>query len=58
LDLGPGIAELYPHVPGLGSGSGIREKYGHEHEFPSAFLQSRRDGKPKGIVRIRYGGET
>jgi len=50
--------ELYPHVPDLGIGSGIREKYGHEHEFPSAFLQSRRDGKPKGIVRIRYGGET
>lgn len=49
--------ELYPHVPGLGFGSGIRDKHGHELEFPSAFRQSRRDGKPRGIVRIRYGGQ-
>jgi hypothetical protein len=48
--------ELYPHVPGLGIGSGIRDKYGHELEFPSAFRQSRRDGKPKGIVKIKDGG--
>lgn len=48
--------ELYPHIPGLGLGSGIRDKYGHELEFPSAFRQSRRDGKPRGIVKIRYGG--
>jgi hypothetical protein len=44
--------ELYPHVGQL---SGIRDRYGHELEFPAAFRQSRRDGKPKGIVRI--GGE-
>ena len=50
--------ELYPHVPGLGFGSGIRDKYGHELEFPSAFRQSRRDGKPRGIVRIGYGGQS
>ena len=50
--------ELYPHVPGLGVGSGIRDKYGHELEFPSAFRQSRRDGKPRGIVKIRYGGQS
>lgn len=49
--------ELYPHVPGLGFGSGIRDKYGHELEFPSAFRRSRRDGRPRGIVRIKYGGE-
>jgi len=49
--------ELYPHVPGLGFGSGIRDKYGHELEFPSAFRQSRRDGRPRGIVKIRYGGD-
>ncbi len=49
--------ELYPHVPGLGFGSGIRDRYGHELEFPSAFRQSRRDGKPRGIVKIRYGGQ-
>lgn len=41
--------ELYPHVGQL---SGIKDKFGHDLEFPSAFRQSRRDGKPKGIVRI------
>jgi hypothetical protein len=50
--------ELYPHVPGLGIGSGIRDKHGHELEFPSAFRQSRRDGKPRGIVKIKYGGQV
>jgi hypothetical protein len=50
--------ELYPHVPGLGIGSGIRDKHGHELEFPSAFRQSRRNGKPKGIVKIRYGVQS
>ena len=48
--------ELYPHVPGLGFGSGIVDKYGHELEFPSAFRQCRRNGKPRGIVKIKYGG--
>jgi len=46
--------ELYPHVAGFGSG--IQDKFGNELEFPSAFRQSRRDGKPRGIVKIRYGG--
>lgn len=41
--------ELYPH---FGQLCGIRDQYGHELEFPSAFRQSRRDGKPKGIVKI------
>ena len=50
--------ELYPHVAGLGFGSGIRDKYGHELEFPSAFRQSRRDGRPRGIVKIKYGGPS
>jgi hypothetical protein len=45
--------ELYPHVPGLGLGSGIKDKHGHDLEFPSAFRQSRRDGKPKGILKIK-----
>jgi hypothetical protein len=49
--------ELYPHIPGLGLGSGIRDRHGNELEFPSAFRQSRRDGKPRGIVKIRYGGQ-
>ena len=48
--------ELYLHVQGLGIGSGICDKYGHELEFPAAFRQSRRDGKPRGIVKIRSGG--
>jgi len=30
---------------------------GHELEFPSAFRQSRRDGKPRGIVKIRSQAE-
>ncbi len=47
--------ELYPHFPGMGCG--IRDKYGHELEFPAAFRQSRRDGKPRGIVKIEYGGK-
>jgi len=50
--------ELYPHIPGLGLGSGIRDRFGHELEFPSAFRQSRRDGKPRGIVKIEYGGQA
>lgn len=48
--------ELYPHVPGLGLGSGILDKWGNELEFPSAFRQSRRDGTPRGIIKIKYGG--
>jgi hypothetical protein len=47
--------ELYPHFPGMGCG--IRDKHGHELEFPAAFRQSRRDGKPRGIVKIKYGGK-
>lgn len=49
--------ELYPHVPGLGIGCGIFDKYGNELEFPSAFRQCRRNGKPRGIVKIEYGGQ-
>ncbi len=49
--------ELYPHVPALGIGCGIFDKHGNEFEFPSAFRQSRRNGKPRGIVKIRYGGQ-
>jgi len=43
---------------GVGLGSGIRDKHGHELEFPSAFRQSRRDGTPRGIVKIRHGGSV
>lgn len=44
--------ELYPH---FGQLCGIRDAYGHELEFPAAFRRSRRDGKPRGIVRIGAG---
>ena len=44
--------ELYPHLPGIPSPSGIKDQHGHDLEFPSAFRQSRRDGKPRGIVKI------
>ena len=43
--------ELYPHYNGMLSG--IRDQYGHELEFPSAFRRSRRDGQPRGIIKIR-----
>jgi hypothetical protein len=45
--------ELYPH---FGQLSGIRDPFGNELEFPSAFRLSRRDGCPKGIVKIIKGG--
>jgi len=41
--------ELYPH---WGQPSGIRDQYGNEQTFPSAFRLSRRDGKLKGIIKI------
>jgi len=42
--------ELYPHVPGLISG--IQDEHGNELEFPAAFRRSRRDGRPRGIVKL------
>jgi len=45
--------ELYPHFAGLNSG--IRDRHGNELEFPSAFRQSRRDGRARGIVKLRKG---
>jgi hypothetical protein len=44
--------ELYPHY---GQGSGIRDRYGNELEFPSAFRLSRWTRKPRGIVKIKKG---
>lgn len=45
--------ELYPHVQGLSSG--IVDRHGNELEFPAAFRQSRRNGQPRGIVKIKPG---
>jgi hypothetical protein len=45
--------ELYPHVA---RSSGIRDPQGHELEFPSAFRQSRCDGRPRGIIKLKFGG--
>ncbi len=42
--------ELYPH---WGQGSGILDASGNELEFPSAFRLSRRDGRPRGIIKLR-----
>lgn len=50
--------ELYPHVPGIGLTTGIRDKHGHELEFPSAFRQSRRDGAPRGIIKLSKGEQS
>ena len=47
--------ELYPHV---GQPSGIRDKYGNELEFPSAFRLSRRNGMPRGIVKVIQGDQS
>jgi hypothetical protein len=46
--------ELYPH---FGQLCGIRDKHGNELEFPSAFRLSRRDGRPRGIVKMKKGGQ-
>ncbi|HEX5415499.1 MAG TPA: hypothetical protein VFZ25_07525 [Chloroflexota bacterium] len=42
--------ELYPHFPGVPCG--IRDQFGNDLEFPSAFRLSRRDYRPNGIIRI------
>ena len=44
--------ELYPHYGQL---CGVRDQNAHELEFPSAFRRSRRERKPRGIVKI--GGQ-
>jgi hypothetical protein len=45
--------ELYPHY---GQFFGIFDAFGNELEFPSAFRLSRRDGKPRGVVKLLSGG--
>lgn len=41
--------ELYPHY---GQVSGIKDEYGNDLLFPSAFRQTRDSFRPKGIVKI------
>jgi hypothetical protein len=43
--------ELYPH---FGQLCGIQDRHGNDLEFPSAFRMSRRDGRPRGIVKIGH----
>jgi hypothetical protein len=47
--------ELYPHLVGWPTKqmTGIKDQFGNDLEFPSAFRQSRNQCLPKGIVRIR-----
>lgn len=42
--------ELYPHFGQ--ETSGIRDRFGNELDFPSAFRISRRNDEPKGIIKI------
>ena len=44
--------ELYPH---FGQTSGIKDEFGNELKFPSAFRQARYTYLPKGIVKIIKG---
>lgn len=48
--------ELYSHFPGLTSG--IRDQFGNDLPFPSAFRLSRREYKPKSIVKVLKEGES
>ncbi len=45
--------ELYPHFPSLTSG--IRDQFGNDLPFPSAFRLSRREYKPKGALHKNSG---
>ena len=45
--------ELYPH---FGQPSGIRDRFGLELQFPSAFRQQRQTNESKGIVKILKEG--
>jgi hypothetical protein len=42
--------ELYPH---FGQPAGVRDKFGNEMTFPSAFRQSRHESRQKGIVVVK-----
>jgi len=42
--------ELYPHAVGILSG--MQDEWGNDIEFPAAFRRSRRDGHPRGIIKV------
>src|SRR5215212_4898053 len=44
--------QLYPHYPELPQPSGIKDEFGNDLQFPAAFRKSRREHKPKGIVKV------
>lgn len=47
--------ELYPHYTDVAlelQGSGIRDEFGNDLPFPAAFRKSRREHKPKGIIKV------
>ena len=49
--------ELYPHYADLPvhhplNGTGISDEFGNDLPFPAAFRKSRREHKPKGIIKI------
>lgn len=44
--------ELYPHYVDLSLPSGIQDEFGNDLPFPAAFRKSRREHKPKGIIKI------
>jgi hypothetical protein len=47
--------ELYPHYVDVAlesQGSGIQDEFGNDLPFPAAFRKSRREHKPKGIVKV------
>ena len=39
-------------VENLGKPSGIEDDFGNDLQFPAAFRKSRREHKPKGIVKV------
>lgn len=50
--------ELYPHYVDLPlehplNRTGIRNEFGNDLPFPAAFRKSRRDHKPKGIIKVK-----
>lgn len=42
--------ELYPHYPG--ARTGIKDRFGNDKPFPSAFRERRETDEPKGIVKL------